>query len=154
MQDMYVSITSLIERLHRQFLELVKLELEHQGIPDINSVQALLLFNVGDAEMTVGELTRRGCYLGSNASYNVRKVVENGYLSQERSEHDRRVSYVRLTNKGTKLRDGLQIMYSRHTEMLNQTAITETQLQSAAQTLQQLERFWNQVPTGDAVAAA
>ena len=34
-----------------------------------------MLFNIGDAEMTVGELTLRGCYLGSNVSYNVRKMV-------------------------------------------------------------------------------
>src|SRR5205823_14986505 len=42
------------------------------------NVQALMLFNIVDAEVTVGELTSRGCYLGSNVSYNVKKLVESG----------------------------------------------------------------------------
>jgi hypothetical protein len=79
MSNSYLEVISLVERLHRQFLEVVKLELEGLRIHDINNVQAMMLFNIGDAEMTVGELTLRGCYLGSNVSYNVKKIVENGY---------------------------------------------------------------------------
>src|ERR1700722_5467982 len=80
MTNAYLEVISLVERLHRHFLEVVKLELDGLGIHDINNVQGLMLFNIGDAEMTVGELTLRGCYLGSNVSYNVKKMVENGYL--------------------------------------------------------------------------
>src|SRR5580698_11124024 len=111
MYNPYLEIISYVERLHRQFLEVVKLELEGFGIRDINNVQAMMLFNIGDAEMTVGELTLRGCYLGSNVSYNLKKMVENGYLSHERSVHDRRSILVGLTEKGTKLRDRLQTMH-------------------------------------------
>ena len=96
----YVQVISLVERLHRQFLEVVKLEIEGLGIHDINNVQGMMLFNIGDAEMTVGELTLRGCYLGSNVSYNVKKMVGNGYLTQQRSLHDRRSIHVSLTEKG------------------------------------------------------
>jgi len=103
MHNSYIEIISLIERVHRHFLEVVKLELDGLGIHDINNVQGLLLFNIGDAELTVGELTSRGCYLGSNVSYNLKKMVEHGYLSQERSVHDRRSIRVRLTEKGAKL---------------------------------------------------
>jgi hypothetical protein len=85
MNTAYLEVISLVERLHRHFLEVVKLELEGLGIHDINNVQGMMLFNIGDAEMTVGELTLRGCYLGSNVSYNVKKMVENGYLTQQRS---------------------------------------------------------------------
>ncbi len=70
MTNDYLEVISLVERLHRHFLEVVKLELDGLGIHDINNVQGLMLFNIGDAEMTVGELTLRGCYLGSNVSYN------------------------------------------------------------------------------------
>ena len=105
MNNSYLEVISLVERLHRQFLEVVKLELEGLRVHDINNVQAMMLFNIGDAEMTVGELTLRGCYLGSNVSYNVKKMVENGYLEHERSVHDRRSIHVRLTEKGGKLRD-------------------------------------------------
>jgi len=142
MNNLYLEVISLVERLHRQFLEVVKLELDGFGIHDINNVQAMMLFNIGDAEMTVGELTLRGCYLGSNVSYNVKKMVENGYLAHERSVHDRRSIHVRLTEKGIKLRDNLTAMHRRHAEMLSQAAIGADDLQGSAVTLRRLERFW------------
>src|SRR6201993_5036409 len=114
MTNAYLDVISLIERLHRHFLEVVKLELDGLGIHDINNVQGVMLFNIGDAEMTVGELTTRGCYLGSNVSYNVKKMVETGYLVQERSVHDRRSIHVQLTKKGRSLRDRLSAMHKRH----------------------------------------
>ena len=141
----YIELAALVERLHRQFLEVVTLELDSCGIHDINSVQGLMLFNIGDAEMTVSELTLRGCYLGSNVSYNVKKMVENGYLAHERSVHDRRSMLVRLTEKGAKLRDRLQQMHQRHVEMLERTAITEKDLHTATVTLGRLDRFWTRV---------
>ena len=141
MTDAYPEVISLIERLHRNFLEVVKLELEGLGIHDINNVQGMMLYNIGDAEMTVGELTLRGCYLGSNVSYNVKKMVESGYLTQQRSLHDRRSIRVRLTEKGTKLRDRVSVMHQRHQEMLSQTALRMDDLQAAGITLRRLERF-------------
>src|SRR5215469_16497262 len=135
MHDAYVEVIAYVERLHRQFLEIVKLELDGLGIHDINSVQGLMLFNIGDAEMTVGELTSRGCYLGSNVSYNVKKLVENGYIAQERSEHDRRAVHIKLTNKGRTLCDRLSVMHSRHIEMLKQTQVTQADLEAAIITL-------------------
>jgi DNA-binding MarR family transcriptional regulator len=142
MSNAYLDVISLIERLHRHFLEVVKLELEGLGIHDINNVQGMMLFNIGDAEMTVGELTLRGCYLGSNVSYNVKKMVENGYLVQERSLHDRRSIRVRLTEKGAKLRDRVSVMLQRHFDMLPQATIHEDDLQAVGVTLHRLERFW------------
>src|SRR6202030_2908976 len=119
MTNAYLEVISLVERLHRHFLEVVKLELEGLGIHDINNVQAMMLFNIGDIEMTVGELTLRGCYLGSNVSYNVKKMVENKYLLHERSAQDRRSIRVRLTERGMKLRDSLTVMHQRHAELLS-----------------------------------
>jgi DNA-binding MarR family transcriptional regulator len=142
MADKYLEAISLVERLHRQFLEVVKLELDGVGIRDINNVQAVMLFNLGDAEMTVSELTWRGCYLGSNVSYNVKKMVENGYLAYERSIHDRRSVRVRLTEVGRQLRDRLADMHQRHIEALKLTSVQETDLETAAVTLRRLERFW------------
>jgi DNA-binding MarR family transcriptional regulator len=142
MNNTYIDVISLVERLHRHFLEVVKLELEGLGIHDINNVQGMMLFNIGDAEMTVGELTLRGCYLGSNVSYNVKKMVENGYLVQQRSRHDRRSVHVRLTDKGGKLRDRLSVMHQRHADMLPQALVSAEDLLAAAVTLRRLERFW------------
>jgi len=140
--DEYFKVISLVERLHRQFLELVKLELDGIGIHDINNVQGMMLFSIGDAEMTVGELTLRGCYLGSNVSYNVKKMVENGYLVQQRSLHDRRSIHVHLTEKGRKLRDSLTDMHRRHYEMLAQVGLSADDLQAVGVMLRRLEQFW------------
>jgi DNA-binding MarR family transcriptional regulator len=71
-------------------------------------------------------------------SYNVKKMVENGYLVQERSVHDRRSIHVRLTDK----RDRLTVMHRRHVEMLNQTTMTNADLEGVVVTLRRLERFW------------
>jgi DNA-binding MarR family transcriptional regulator len=148
MTEEYLGVISLIGRLHRQFLEIVKLELECADIRDINNVQAVMLFNLGDAEMTVGELTLRGCYLGSNVSYNLKKMVENLYVEQARSQHDRRSVHVRLTPKGRALRDRLVAMHRQHAELL-QCTITAPDLEHASVALRRLERFW--VRVGDEV---
>jgi DNA-binding MarR family transcriptional regulator len=143
MNSEYLDVISLIERLHRQFLELVKLELDATGVRDINNVQAMMLFNIGEAEMMVGELTLRGCYLGSNVTYNVKKLVEQGYLAQHRSGHDRRSVHIRLTEKGQSLRDGLVGVHKRHVSMLPGAALNADALQTAEVTLRGLQRFWS-----------
>ena len=142
MSNGYLEVISLIERLHRQVLEVIKLELDRLGMHDINNVQALMLFNIGEAEISVGELISRGYYLGSNVSYNVKKMIENGYLSHERSVHDRRSIRVRLTQNGRTLRDRLDEMYRRHLQMVGQTGITDADLQLVAAILREIERFW------------
>ena len=107
----YYDSIQLIERLHRRFLDVLKVELDRKGIQDINNVQAMILYNIGDEDMTVGELTLRGYYLGSNVSYNVKKMVENDYLEQERSVHDKRSIRVKLSEKGSELRQLIDDMF-------------------------------------------
>lgn len=138
----YLEAVKLIERLHRQFLELVKAELDRVGIEDINNIQALILFNIGSEELTVGELTNRGYYLGSNVSYNVRKMVENGYLVQERSTHDRRSIRVRLSEKGLSLCQNVGEMFDRHAAALEESQVPVEDLTTASAAFRQLERFW------------
>ena len=142
MDAAYLDVIALVERLHRQFLEVVKLELDSQGVHDINNVQAMILFNIGDLEMTVGELTLRGCYLGSNVSYNVKKMVEAGYIMQERSLHDRRSVRVRLTDKGQELRKKITVMHQRHVAAIAKGPLKNEDLETAGTALKRLERFW------------
>ncbi len=137
----YASIL-LIERLHRHFLELVKAELDRRRILDINNVQGLILYNIGDDEMTVGELTLRGYYLGSNVSYNVKKMVENGYLVQERSMHDRRSTRVRLSDKGQALRATIHEIFDDHISRLNDADLGADTFDRLNKDLARLERFW------------
>jgi DNA-binding MarR family transcriptional regulator len=141
MKKDYLDVISLIERLHRHFLEAIKLELDSLRIHDINNVQALMLFNIGDADITIGELTLRGYYLGSNVSYNVQKMSDNDYLLCERSAHDRRSIRIRLSKKGRALRDQLSGMHDRHVAMLAQAQITDADLKRVIPILRRLERF-------------
>ena len=138
----YLEAIKLIERLHRQFLEVVKTELDRIGVEDINNIQALILFNISDEELTVGELTNRGYYLGSNVSYNVRKMVENGYLVQERSTHDRRSIRVRLSDKGLALCKEIDAMFERHAKALPDVPVAGGDLHKASTSYRDLERFW------------
>ena len=101
----YLDALTLVERLHRLLLDVIKDEFERVGVLEINPVQALLLFNVGDNEVTAGELKTRGYYQGSNVSYNLKKLVEMGYMHHQRSEIDRRSVRVRLTEKGRDVRE-------------------------------------------------
>ena len=142
MQHPYFRSIVLIERLHRQFLELLKAELDRQGIRDINNVQALILYNIGGDELTVGELTQRGYYLGSNVSYNVKKMVENDYLVQERSQHDRRSVRVRLSEKGLALCEQVRAMFDRQVEALGGSDLSPESLDQLNDVLLRMERFW------------
>ena len=106
-------------------------------------MQGLILYNIGDDSLTVGDLTHRGYYLGSNVSYNLKKLVENGYLDQERSRHDRRSSRVQLTEKGRALRQSLQVLFDEQVRKLDDSGRLEgDELTEMIRMLQQMERFW------------
>ncbi|MDE1939879.1 MAG: MarR family transcriptional regulator [Alphaproteobacteria bacterium] len=139
----YLDTLNLVERLHRQLLDVIKDELDRREEREINSVQALLLFNVGDQELSAGELRTRGHYLGSNVSYNLKKLVDLGYIHHERSEVDRRSVLVRLTRKGEFVRDMLRELFERHLGSLEPVGNVNTgDLDALNASLKRLERFW------------
>lgn len=138
----YYETIQLIERLHRYFLDVLKLELDNKGIEDINNIQSMILYNIGNDDLTVGELTLRGYYLGSNVSYNVKKMVENEYLIQERSVHDKRSIRVKLSDKGIALRDMITEMFNRHESQLNSADLSHDELKELNDTMRLIERFW------------
>ena len=139
----YLEALNLVERLHRQLLDVIKDELDRRDEREINSVQALLLFNVGDQELTAGELRTRGHYLGSNVSYNLKKLVDGGYIHHERSEIDRRSVLVRLTAKGEHVRNMLRELFQRHLASLEPVGnVSGADLESVNTVLRRVERFW------------
>jgi DNA-binding MarR family transcriptional regulator len=117
------------------------------GIEDINNVQALILFNIGKDELTVGELTARGYYLGSNVSYNVKKMVETGYLAHQRSIHDRRSIRLSLTEKGLKLYAEMSKIFDQQIHMLADAGIGDGDLRDTIESLEALEQFWTKLVT-------
>src|SRR5882757_11285377 len=139
----YYETIHVIERLHRQSLDVLKLELDRLGIQDINNVQSLILYSIGSDQLTVGELTLRGYYLGSNVSYNLKKMVESGYLVQERSLHDRRSVRIKVSPKGATLRSKLDEFFERDGQLLVSNGLDAGELTLLGEMLNKLERFWS-----------
>lgn len=141
----YLENLALVERLHRLLLDVIKDEFERLNILEINSVQALLLFNIGENEVTAGELKSRGYYQGSNVSYNLKKLVELGYMHHQRSEIDRRSVRVRLTEKGRHVRGLIGELFARHAEGIERRALVDTSGMDEINTaLRRMERFWSE----------
>ena len=139
----YGEITRLVERLHRRYLDVIRLQLSQSALDDINSVQALLLMNVGGAEVSIRELVDRGYYIGSNVTYNVRHLVEAGYATQSRSERDRRSVKIRLTDKGLDVCRVLNEMEAKHLRAMAHVGQNDAQLTAARDALRGLERVWS-----------
>ncbi len=139
----YLESLALVERLHRLLLDVIKDEFERLGILEINAVQALLLFNIGDNEVTAGELKSRGYYQGSNVSYNLKKLVEMGYMHHQRCEIDRRSVRVRLTEKGRQIREVVARLFVRHASGLESRKVMDAEgLAEINAALRRVERYW------------
>lgn len=141
MKDTYFESVVMVERIHRLFLDVLKIELEKLGTHDINNVQALVLYNIGEGQLTVGELTNRGYYLGSNVSYNLRKMVQYGYVEQIQSAHDKRSSHVKLSEKGVTLYKKLDEIFKDHKKILEEKTVN-IDTEEFLSTLKTLEKFW------------
>jgi DNA-binding MarR family transcriptional regulator len=142
-RPMYLEALTLVERLHRRLLDVIKDEFDRRGCSDINSVQALLLYNIGDKELTAGELRSRGYYLGSNVSYNLKKLVEMGFLDHQRSRVDRRSVRIKLTEKGQEVRNIVDALYAKHVRTVEQVGgINQDEFATLNKSLHRLERFW------------
>ena len=139
----YLEALTFVERLHRRLLDVIKDEFDRRGRSDINSVQALLLYNIGDKELTAGELRTRGYYLSSNVSYNLKKLVEMGFLDHQRSRIDRRSVRIKLTDKGREVRDTVDTLYEKHMRTVEQVGgINAEDFGGLNKALHRLERFW------------
>ena len=142
-RPVYLEALTLVERLHRRLLDVIKDEFDRRGRNDVNSVQALLLYNIGDKELTAGELRTRGYYLGSNVSYNVKKLVEMGYLHHARSRIDRRSVRISLTEKGREVHEIVVSLYEKHVTTVEQIGgISGDEFAKLNTSLARLERFW------------
>mgnify|MGYP000191627732 CR=1 FL=1 len=142
MKKEYLELTRLIERLHRLFLDVIRAELTRLGVKNINGVQALLLANIGSEEIVIRDLVDRGYYQGSNVSYNVKKLVEMGYLEQERSAHDRRSVSIRLTDKAKEIVEHIRELEVRQANALADHGISQDEIDGTCQALRRLERTW------------
>ncbi len=143
-KPLYLEALTLVERLHRRLLDVIKDEFDRSERSDVNAVQALLLFNIGDSELTPGELRTRGYYLGSNVSYNLKKLLETGYIHHQRSRLDRRSVRISLTEKGHEVARIVDALYDGHVLAIDKAGtITPSEFRELNRSLQWLERFWS-----------
>ncbi len=139
----YLEALTLVERLHRLLLDVIKDDFERVGVLEINAVQALLLFNIGEHEVTAGELKTRGYYQGSNVSYNLKKLVDMGYMHHQRCEIDRRSVRVRLTEKGRRIRDIVAKLFAAHAEgLISRGVVDPAGMEDITSALRRIERYW------------
>jgi DNA-binding MarR family transcriptional regulator len=144
LRDLYLESLQLVERLHRRLLDVIKDEFDRANRTDINAIQALLLFNIGNSELTAGELRSRGYYLGSNVSYNLKKLVDLGYINHQRSRVDRRAVRISLTEHGTEIAETVAALYDRHISSIAQVGgIGTSEFEELNKLMQRLDRFWN-----------
>ena len=142
-QPLYLKTVTLIERVHRRLLDVIKDEFDRRNRDDINAIQALLLYNIDEQEITAGELRTRGYYLGSNASYNLKKLVELGYLDHQYSKVDRRSVNIKLTSKGREVRNIVAALYHKYVRTVEQVAdVYSDDFVTLNKSLHRLERFW------------
>ena len=143
MSDAYSDLIGLIERLHRRCLVIIKAEIDRLEIRDLNAAQAMILYNIGIRELPMGELVERGYYLGSNVSYNIKKMVENAYVVQTRSPHDRRSFHVKSSEKGLEVCAKLKALFDRHAEQLIDGFLHPSEMDAGKEALVKLEDFWS-----------
>lgn len=144
LRRLYHETLQLVERLHRRLQDVVKDEFDRSGRDDINAVQAILLFNIGDSELTAGELRSRGYYLGSNVSYNVKKLAQEGFINHTKSRADKRSVRISLTEKGREVAETVADLYERHIASIEAVGgIDAEEFQKMNRAMQRLDRFWN-----------
>jgi DNA-binding MarR family transcriptional regulator len=144
MTDHYVNVIRLIDKLHRQLMVLFQVELTKRlDAGDLTPVQAMILFNIGNDELPIRELSERGHYLGSNVSYNLKRLKALGYMQDRPSEHDRRSILVRATDKGRAFAERMREAFDRHVEELRGGYAADDALASLVSDLERLSAFWN-----------
>jgi DNA-binding MarR family transcriptional regulator len=144
MSEVYGQLTQMIERLHHRMLDVIRYELEQAGVSDINPAQALMLTKIEGREVALRDIIERGYYIGSNASYNIKQLVEAGYVIQKRSDHDKRSAKVSLTEKGEELcRKLLEFSLVQAKRLAGYKQATEN-LNAAIDVLRNLEHGWSE----------
>ena len=142
--DISLELPRLLARMHRRYLDLLRVELGRIGANDINPVQAFLLLDLGGDETGVQDLVARGYYVTSNALYNIKKLVEAGYFEQSRSAHDRRAMRVRPTAKAVAICDKIRERQARIETAVAGREGSESDSALAYKSLRRLERAWEE----------
>lgn len=139
----HLEIVRVIERLHRRSLDLVRADLIEAGIDDLSPSQVMMLFTIGSNELSVRDLIERGYYLGSNASYSLKRLVEAEYVIRTASERDRRSARIRLSEKGRALCDLIRRNDKAYQQLVARNEAEMRDLETTFRTLKRIEQTWS-----------
>ncbi|WP_035715433.1 MarR family transcriptional regulator [Azorhizobium doebereinerae] len=147
----HLELVRVIERVHRRYCDLLRVELTRLGIDDISPPQVMLLLTIGEDELSVRDLLERGHYLGSNASYNLKQLLEASYILRTASARDRRSARIRLDAKGRHLCEMIRGVDETYHRLVARDADEERDLGVAFAMLRRMEFVWtNALRYGDA----
>ncbi len=145
MNNSCINISIYGEKNYKLFLEALKQELDRAKYTDLTAIQALILLNISDNAVTIGEVMSRGYYLGSNASYNIKKLTNTGYISTVPSDYDKRATIIKLTKKGIELCAKIDKALNNHLELATKKTKIKLDINVGIAFLKDVERFWNEV---------
>lgn len=139
MKENYLEAIALIEKNYRLYLDVLKSEIQTLGTLDVNHTQAMILCHIGDRKLSISEIVDKGHFVGSNVSYNVKKLITSKYLQSEISEFDKRAVYITLTNKGKVMKDKLNASIESHKNIFNKYGLAQKEFEQLTETLHKLE---------------
>lgn len=139
----HLDLVRLVERVHRRFLDLFRIDLTRLGTEDLSPSQVMMLFTIGDDELTVRDLVERGYYQGSNASYNLKRLVNAGYVERNASLRDRRSARIKLSEKGRSLCELVRKIDKAYQDLVASNEQDMRDLETTFRTLRRLEDVWS-----------
>ena len=142
MDKAYFDLICSIERLNKLVLDSIDTELGKMGLDDVSAIQALLLYKIGNQTMPIGEISSRGYYLGTNISYNLKKLIKSGYIKQTEADYDKRSSIVELTEKGLDFCNSLKKVFLTHINTIKSEKIDANSILS---NFRRLEMFFGRL---------
>jgi DNA-binding MarR family transcriptional regulator len=139
----YLRIFSLSENLNHTFLQSLKRNLVKNKINDINSIQCLILYNIGTKKINVSDIKNQNYYIGSNVTYNLQKMIENNYLIKEKSLLDGRNQEIKLSKKGLSLYMQLNQIFSEWNKNIKNNGFSEKDIEEGEKALLRLKAYVN-----------
>lgn len=102
-------IAVAMDRGLRVFSEFVRPILASHAADKVSTSNLIFLLSIKDGEARVNDIVKRGRYVGSNASYALKFLQEEGYIDRRQDPEDRRNAVVSWTPRGRALVDALRL---------------------------------------------
>lgn len=99
-QNDWTDVVIAMDRTMRVFADFVRPILSSIGVGGLSTSNLIFLMQIGSKEARVNDIVRRGRYIGSNASYALKALQEQGLIDRRQDPGDRRNAVIRWTAHG------------------------------------------------------